>query len=91
MLSMEFIPTSSSEYDHEENSTANLSVNTISNTLKNTINTTFETTASSTKPLNYSTVPESIKFIPQPPVQFFYSLQVIYIIIYVYIFNILFI
>lgn len=81
MLSMEFIPTSPSEYDQEQNSTSNLSVNMITtNTLTNKINSSKTTlqAASSTTPLNYSTVPESIKFIPQPPVQFFYSLQVIY-------------
>lgn len=71
MLSLEFIPTSPIE--EEANDVTSLS--TIAAPSINSKNITH--LAPSIKPLTYSTTPESVQFIPQPPVQFFYSLQVL--------------
>lgn len=87
MLSMEFIPTSPT--DQEDNITKNISAATNTNIISSSSALKIAPSSITIKPLNYSTVPESIKFIPQPPVQFFYSLQVyilhsvfIYFIVY---------
>lgn len=72
MLSQEFIPTSSSDGDFAP------TTNTITNFNTNMNSSSFSTTVAATasKSVNYSTNPEGIKFVPQPPVQFYYSLQV---------------
>jgi len=77
MLSTEFIPTSSSDEDFLRNSTPKTSSNKTSTEIStdSAITNTSGVVAVG-KPSNFTTNPEGIKFVPQPPVQFYYSLQV---------------
>jgi hypothetical protein len=78
MLSTEFIPTSSSDEDFLRNNATNAnSVKLFTEKSTESFNTNTNVGAvSAGKPLNFTTNPEGIKFVPQPPVQFYYSLQV---------------
>ena len=81
MLSQEFIPTSPSDADfiaalQDGNNNGN-SNNNPSNPSNNiSISTSDSTISTVPNRNNFSTNPEGMKFIPQPPVQFYYSLQV---------------
>ena len=73
MLSTEFIPTSSSDEDFLRNNT----LKPVNNKISTEISTDSAIGVVSVgKPSNFTTNPEGIKFVPQPPVQFYYSLQV---------------
>lgn len=67
MLSTEFIPTSPSDEDFLKN-------NASSNNKTSTGNS--NESASTISTTKFTTNPEGVKFVPQPPVQFYYSLQV---------------
>lgn len=69
MLSHEFIPTSSSDEEFikaNAEKTAKAKAELANSTVASVI----------AKPVSFTTNPEGIKFVPQPPVQFYYSLQV---------------
>lgn len=71
---MEFIPTS--PIDEDCIASARNSTNPAGETnAVNTVN-TLTSCPPAQKAVSYSINPEGIKFVPQPPVQFYYSLQV---------------
>jgi len=78
MLSVEFIPTSSTddEYDFSPSSKVISSASQSSASTNSSITTTQPQTSQTSSSVNYSTNPEGLKFTPQAPIQFYYSLQV---------------
>ena len=79
MLSQEFIPSSPSDADFiaalQDGNSNNNPSNPSNNISISTSNSTSTISTVSNRN-NFSTNPEGMKFIPQPPVQFYYSLQV---------------
>lgn len=75
MLSVEFISTSSTDEDFE-----NYPCTSSSTTSANNNNHQSISNADPPAPLKYSTNPDGLKFVPQAPIQFYYSLQVFYLL-----------